>query len=660
MPPGYTQENRIIAVDTPLGRDVLLLHSFSGVEGISRLFSFNLSLLSENSNIAFTDIIGQRVTISVATSNPSPRYINGFVSRFAQAGADPRFAYYQAEVVPWLWFLTRNANCRIFQNLTIPDIIAKIFNDRGFGGEFSNKLQGTYQPQEYCVQYRETDFNFVSRLMEQYGIFYYFEQHESKHTLVLADSPSIHENCPGQSTFSFQETAGSGGLPEDKDVVTAWRMEQEMRTGRCALTDFNFKTPSNSLLSNTDSVIEVGGNSKYEIFDYPGIYETKSEGDEVSKTRMEEEEASYTIVSGSGVCRPFVPGYRFTLKDHYRPDMNATYILTELQHSGSLGDSYTSDDLSGISYSNQFTCIPSTTKFRPARLTPHPFVQGPQTAIVVGPAGEEIYVDNYGRVKVQFHWDREGKRDEKSSCWIRVSHPWAGKNWGAISIPRIGQEVIVDFLEGDPDRPIITGRVYNAEQMPPYTLPDYQTRSTWLSRSSKKGDKPNFNEIRFEDKKGSEQFFMNAEKDMDWRVEEESREFVGKNRHLIVKQDQKELVEGGKHLEVKQDHIVKIDGSYSHQAGMNRDEKTGTAWAHEAGQTIYIKGGMTVVIEAGMELSLKGAGGFVDIGPAGVTIQGTLVNINSGGSAASGSGPNVKDPAAPDQADDGSKGTKLS
>ncbi len=655
----YTQDDRLLAVDTPLGKDVLLLHSFSGVEGISRLFSFNLSLMSEDSNIALTDLIGQRVTISVATADGSPRHINGFVSRFAQAGADPRFSYYQAEIVPWLWFLTRNANCRIFQNLSIPDIIEKVFNDRGFT-DFSNRLQSSYQPREYCVQYRETDFNFVSRLMEQSGIFYYFEHDDSKHTLVLADSPSVHQDCPGQSTYSFQETAGPGGIPEDKDVVTAWRMEQEMRPGKYALTDFNFKTPSTSLLSNADSVITVGDNRKYEIFDYPGIYEKKSDGDEVSKTRMEEEEASYALAGGGGTCRPFLPGYRFTLEDHYRPDMNATYILTELQHSASLGDSYTSDDSSGVTYLNNFTCIPSTAKFRPARVTPHPFVQGPQTAIVVGPSGEEIYVDNYGRVKVQFHWDREGKRDEKSSCWIRVSHPWAGKNWGGINIPRIGQEVIVDFLEGDPDRPIITGRVYNAEQMPPYTLPDYQTRSTMLSRSSKGGNSNNFNEVRFEDKKGSEQFFMNAEKDMDWRVEEESREFVGKNRHLIVKQDQKESVEGGKHLEVKQDHIVKIDGNFSHQAGMNRDEKTGMAWAHEAGQTIYIKGGMTVVIEAGMQLSLKGAGGFVDIGPAGVTIQGTLVNINSGGSAASGSGPNVTDPQPPDQADDGSKGTKLS
>lgn len=654
----YTQDNRIIAIDTPLGKDVLLLHSIAGVEGISRLFGFNVSLLSTLPNVAFTDLIGQRVTISIATAKGAFRYINGFISRFAQTGGDPRFSYYEAEIVPWLWFLTRNANCRIFQQLSIPSIIQKVFTDHGFT-DFSNRLQGTYSPREYCVQYRETDFNFVSRLMEQNGIFYYFEHDSGKHTLVMGDSPSVYKDCPIQSKFSYQETSGPLGVPSNNDVVTQWRVDQTMRSGKYTLTDFNFKTPSTSLLSNSASMIEVGGNSNYEIFDYPGFYDNNSDGDQVSKTRMEEEEAPYAVISGGGSCRPFIPGFRFKLDGHYRTDLNGTYVLTELHHVGTLGDSYASGDLSGISYSNRFVCIPSTVTFRPPRLTPHPFVQGPQTAIVVGPSGEEIYVDNYGRVKVQFHWDREGKRDQNSSCWIRVSSPWAGKNWGAISIPRIGQEVVVDFLEGDPDRPIITGRVYNAEQMPPYTLPDYQTRSTLLSRSSKGGATPNFNEIRFEDKKGSEQLFMNAEKDMDWRVEEESREFVGQNRHLIVKQDQKELVEGSKSQEVKQDHLVKIDGNYSHQAGMNRDEKTGTAWAHEAGQTIYIKGGMTVVIEAGMELSLKGAGGFVDIGPAGVTIQGTLVNINSGGSAASGSGPNVQDPQAPDQADDGSKGTKL-
>ena len=272
----------------------------------------------------------------------------------------------------------------------------------------------------------------------------------------------------------------------------------------------------------------------------------------------------------------------------------------------------------------------------------------------MGKSGEEIWVDKYGRVKVQFYWDRQGKKDENSSCWIRVSQNWAGKNWGAMWIPRMGQEVIVDFLEGDPDRPLITGRVYNAEQIVPYPLPGHQTVSTLKSRSSKGGGSANYNEIRFEDKKGSEQIFINAEKDMDQRVENDSREYVKNDRHLIVHNNQHELVEADKHGHVKGKHFEAIDGDMSLkvggdvkekvgggmslQVGQSMNEKVGQTWAKEAGQTVHIKAGMTLILEAGMQLSLKGPGGFVDIGPAGVTIQGTMVLINSGGAAGSGPG----------------------
>ncbi len=305
-------------------------------------------------------------------------------------------------------------------------------------------------------------------------------------------------------------------------------------------------------------------------------------------------------------------------------------------------------------------------------------MQGPQTAVVVGPAGEEIYPDKYGRVKVQFHWDRLGKKDENSSCWVRVSQPWAGKNWGAINIPRINQEVIVEFLEGDPDRPIITGRVYNDDQMPPYTLPDHMTRTTFMSRSTKSGGSANYNELRFEDKKGNEQIFLNAEKDMDHRVENDSREFIGNDRHLIVKNDQKEKVQGGQHIQIVKDRNEKVGGdaslevtgnqndkvgqNMSLQVGQNLQEKSGQNYAHEAGMAIHLKAGMNVVIEAGLELTIKASGGFINIGPAGVAISGTLVLINSGGAAGSGSGSSPTSPKAPkdpDQADDGSKGGKM-
>ena len=671
----YTQENHLIGIQTPLGEDVLLLQDLTGYEGISRLFRFHLSLASEKDSISFKDIVGQNVTIRITLVDNTPRYINGFVSRFSQSGSDLRFTHYQMEVVPWLWFLTRIADCRIFQEKTIPEIIEAVFKSRGFS-DYKLCLTSTYDQREYCVQYRETDFNFVSRLMEQYGIFYFFEHENGKHTLVLADSDSIYQPCPNQAIAHYSMTAGD----LSDDIVTGWQMEQELRTGKYSLNDYNFETPSTDLAADVSTLVNVGPNNKFEIYDYPGEYLNYSQGKTLAGVRMQEEEATHLVVSGSSDCRAFVSGYRFSLQDHYRADMNDSYVLTEMQHVASVGSAYSLGDAgSGEHYSNHFTCIPATVPFRPARITPKPFVQGPQTALVVGKTGEEIWVDQYGRIKVQFYWDRLGQKDENSSCWIRVSQPWAGKNWGSVWIPRMGQEVVVDFLEGDPDRPIITGRVYNAEQMMPYTFPGHETVSTFMSRSSKGGSKDNYNEIRFEDKKDNEQIFINAEKDMDLRVENDSREYVGSNRHLIVHKEQHELVEADKHAHVKGDHKEAVDGNMSLkvggdvkeqvgggvslQVGQSMNEKIGQTWAAEAGQTIHIKAGMTLVLEAGMQLSLKGPGGFVDIGPSGVTIQGTLVLINSGGAAASGPGASPQSPDAPkdpDTADDGSKFGKLS
>jgi type VI secretion system secreted protein VgrG len=737
----YTQENRLIAIDTPLGDDVLLLQGFTGHEGISRLFTFHLDLLSENNSISFDDIVGQNVTINVTLADQSQRYFNGYVSRFAQSGSDARFTHYQMEVVPWLWFLTRNADCRIFQNMSIPDIIQKVFSDRGFS-DFKSTLTGTYDPREYCVQYRETDFNFVSRLMEHVGIFYFFEHEDGKHTLVLADSTSAYQPCPGQSTAQYNQ---AGGGLDAEDVVTGWNMEQELRTGKYSVTDYNFETPSTSLLSSEPTVIEVGGNTSYEIYDYPGDHLNQSDGGGVAKLRMQEEEAAHKVINGSSTCRSFTSGYQFDLEDHYRDDMNDSYVLTEIQHVATEGGSYNmTGGGGGESYSNHFTSIPADVPFRPARITPKPFVQGPQTALVVGKAGEEIWVDNYGRVIVQFYWDRNGQQNENSSCWIRTSQPWGGGNWGAMWIPRIGQEVIVSFLEGDPDRPIITGRVYNAEQMPPYDLPDHQTVSTFMSRSSKGGGAANFNEIRFEDKQGNEQLFINAERDMDHRVEVDSREFVGSNRHLSVGANQTESVGANKHLQVAKnqreqigsdmsltiganlfesvgadEHVTignnrqesvganahlnvgatrienigtdmhlnvganrveqvgnnmnltvgasskesiaanmnltvgsnrseAIGSNHSLTVGQDSNEQIGQNHAMQAGMNIYLAGGMNVVIEAGMQLTLSGPGGFITIGPAGVAIQGTMVLINSGGAAGSGSGPSPSSPDSPD------------
>ncbi|HYL65122.1 MAG TPA: type VI secretion system tip protein TssI/VgrG [Candidatus Methylomirabilis sp.] len=671
-----TQGNRLIAIQTPLGQDALLLAKFSGRELISGLFHFTAEMLSLNHSLDLGDVIGKKVTISINLPDQSKRYWNGHVSRFGYAGRDDQFTHYQAEIVPWFWLLTRTADCQIFQQKTVTDIIKKVFQDHGFQ-DFEDRTQATYPQREYVVQYRETAFNFVSRLMEDAGIFYFFEHDQSTHKLVLADSPQVHKNCLGQYKVRFNYSGGA--LVKDEDLIINWDAERELRPGKYALTDYNFQTPKTSLLSNVQTVDQVGDNTKYEIFDYPGTHTKKSEGDALTKVRMEEEEAVHSIVSGSSNCRSFAAGFKFNLDEHARKDQNGDFLLTEVSHAASVAESYaTSDKQSQETYSNHFTCIPFAVPFRPQRHTPKPIVQGPQTAVVVGPSGEEIYPDKYGRVRVQFFWDRQGKKDENSSCWVRVSQPWAGKNWGAINIPRIGQEVIVDFLEGDPDRPIITGRVYNDEQMPPYTLPDNMTRTTFMTRSSKGGGSSNYNELRFEDKKGDEQIFMNAEKDMDWRVENDSREFVGKDRSLIVKGDQKEKVSGEQHIQIVNDQNesvggdsslnvtgnqnVKVGQTMSLQVGQNLQEKSGQNYAHEAGMEIHLKAGMNVVIEAGLELTIQASGNFINIGPAGVAISGTLVLINSGGAAGSGSPSNPTDPKSPkdpDTADDGSKGGKM-
>ncbi len=692
----FSQDHRLIAVDTPLGKDVLLLQELTGYEGISRLFTYELDLLAfENESIVFKNIVGQKVSITLHLPDGTPRYISGYVSRFTQGETDERlFTHYRAQVVPWLWFLTREADCRIFQNLAVPDIISQVFNLFDFK-DFRLSLKSSYPQLEYCVQYRETSFNFVSRLMEEFGIFYYFDHSvQGKHTMVLADQSSTLPACPS-SPISYDTEVG--GL-DDPEVIDNWHVGQEVRTGKYTVTDYNFITPSTSLLANDPTVVDLAASQPLELFDYPGLHTTKDQGDTVAKVRMQEEEAVYMVVSGSGDCRGLLSGYSFELKNHYRADQNINYVVTEVRHFASAGQTYTSAGSSGgETYSNNFSCISASVTYRPERVTPKPFVQGPQPALVVGKEGEEIWVDKYGRVIVQFYWDRLGKKNENSSCWIRTSQPWAGANWGAMWIPRIGQEVLVSFLEGDPDRPVITGRVYNANEMPPYTLPDYQTRSTFKSRSSKGGSASNYNELRFEDLKGQEQIFINAEKDMDLRVENDSREFIGANRSLIVTTNQVEQIQTDKHLHVQGNHFEKIDTNMSLQVGGNQMEsvtgnlslsvtgnqsesvtgnvslavtgkkdETSMAYALKTDTTIHLNAGAVAVIEAAAGLTLKVGGSTIDMNPAGVFITGTMVFINSG--AASVSAPDASPqspdsptaPKDPDTADDGSKGTKLS
>jgi type VI secretion system secreted protein VgrG len=654
----YTQANRAIRIETVLGKDALLLQGFRGQEGVSRLFHFDLYMHSENRSIPMEAIVGKKATIAVVLPDKKERYINGIISAFSQAGSTPLemgttpriFAHYSATLVPWMWMLTRTSDCRIFQEMTVPDIITKVFQEHKL--DFKNRLHGKFKPREYSVQYRETDFNFVSRLMEEEGIFYFFEHEGDKHTLVLADDPGEFKALPLHSDVSYKTGIGE---QRHEDVITEWTVGQEVRPGRYAINDFNFKQPLLDLTADVRGKDE----RKLEIYDYPGEYVTRDEGERLVGIRMHEQEARQVTSLGSSTCRGFTAGYRFKLKDHYRKDFNKEYVIVANYISSDQGTNYRStgvDAAEFFQYSNQIQCIPFPAPFRPARTTSVPFMQGPQTAIVVGPPGEEIYVDQYGRVKVQFHWDREGKYNEKSSCWIRVSQNWAGKRWGAMFLPRIGQEVIVDFLEGDPDQPIITGRVYNGNAMPPYELPAEKTKSTIKSDSSKGGE--GFNELRFEDKKGDEQVFIHAEKDFDLRVKEDAREFIGGDRHLIVKADQKERVDADKHLHVKGDHHETIDGTYSHNVMMDRQEKVLMRYALDAGIEIHQKSGLNFVIESDLTITLKVGTNFINISPAGIFIIGTIVVINSTGSfqATPGAGSMPEIPQDPEEADDAGSG----
>jgi len=687
-----TQATRNVAVSSPLGDDVLVLRRMTATEQLGRLFECELELLSEDSAVAFESMVGENMTVRVELPTGETRYFNGFVSAFSQASgtAAERHAAYRATLRPWLWFLTRTADCRIFQEKTAPDIIKEVFSDHGFSGYVEDALSGSYRTWPYCVQYRETDFNFVSRLMEQEGIYYFFKHENGKHTLVLCDSYSSHAPYPGYEEIPFYPPGE--GQRRERDHIYDWLLSQEVQPGACALNDFNFETPKASLMAK--GVIDrPHAQSQFEIYDYPGEYTDSGEGDTYARTRIEELHAEFEQVLGTGNAMGVATGSLFTLTNYPRDDQNREYLVssTSLDVESDVFESGVAD--SGPEFACSFTALDASQPYRSERSTPKPVVQGPQTAIVVGKAGEEIWTDEYGRVKVQFHWDRYGAADEDSSCWIRVAQLWAGKNWGAMYLPRIGQEVIVEFLEGDPDRPIITGRVYNDATKPPYELPGNATRSTVKSNSSKGGG--GFNEIRLEDLKGEEQVFVHAEKNFDLRVKNDRHEFIGNDRHLMVKNDRFDKIENNAHLEITTDRTEKVGGDehltvtgdrmtsidandnltvasdwnaesgadtnlkaganhnqkvgqkFSLDAGMDIHQKAGMNFAAEGGMAVHVKGGMTVVIEGGTQLSLKVGGNFIDINPGGVFIQGTLVMINSGGAAGAGGGCSPTAPAAP-------------
>jgi len=509
-----------------LGGD-LLVNSMSGNEQMGRLFIYHLELLSEKKDLHFDDAVGKKVTTVLELAD-GERFFNGFITEFRYAGDREGYTRYQATIRPWFWFLTRTADCRIFQDMTVPDIIKKVFGDHGMVDFEERNLHDHYRKWEYCVQYRESSFNFISRLMEQEGIYYFFEHHANKHILVMVDDNSALKSFPKFEKIPYHHEEGRV-LGDFEDHLSSWTAIQSFTSDTYTVQDFNFKTPKLPLLkmskSETKHAIPFKKDLKEYpeiqpgIYDYPGEYTESENGSNYVKIRLQELQCRKEIVQAGGTSRGLSAGCVFTLTDYPRKDQNKEYLVTSVVHQID-NTSFISD--SG-SFSELYHCsvevIDKTIPFRSERETPKPMVQGPQTAIVVGPSRDEIHTNKYGQVKIQFHWDRYGKKDENSSCFVRVSQVWAGARWGGIHIPRIGQEVIVSFMEGDPDRPLITGSVYNASCMPPYKLEKNKTQSGIKSRSTDGGSSDNYNEFRFEDKKGSEEITLHAEKNMSTTIE---------------------------------------------------------------------------------------------------------------------------------------------
>jgi type VI secretion system secreted protein VgrG len=633
--------DRVAVVKTPLG-DSLLLSAMEGYEELGRPFRYDLTLVTEDPDIDFSAVLGQTMTVTLELHDGSTREFTGHVTEFALAGGSGRSVKYRAVLRPWLMLMSYGKNCRIFQNMTVPDVIKKVFRDAGFS-DIEDRLTESYRTMEYLVQYRESDFDFVSRIMEQEGIYYYVKHSAGAHVVVLSDSRSAHEPVSGYETIPYYPPEEQR---RDRDHIDFWNLSRSIQPGAAAALDFNFTTPSASLLSKrTEPDEDIG--APYEEFDYPGAYAKSPEGDREVQIRLEARHAGRELVEANGDARGLAVGATFTLEKFPRADQNKEHLVVSARYeiqvnadeSGSLGDS--------PAFRCHFSAIDAARPFRAARSTRRPVVEGPQTAIVVGPAGEEIYTDEYGRVKLKFHWDRESKGDQNSSCWVRVAHVWAGTNFGGLHVPRIGQEVIVEFLEGDPDRPIITGCVYNFDNQVPFELPANMTQSGIRSRSTKGGTSSNYNELRFEDKKGSEQVSLQAEKDLDSLVKgAESRSVggarstsigtddtltVGANRTATITANDQETVGGSQTVTVSGVQMIMVAAARTVTSALENINAGGRAKVVLTAESTTIGASRTENVGGAETISIGGAQTITVAGSGALTVaQNYSLGVNGG------------------------------
>lgn len=653
--PDFTQENRFLTIKTPLDEDALLLRSFEGEEELSQPFRFSLDMLAQDPALDMSKLIGQPVTFAAKLPDDELRYFNGKVLRIAAGEVETHekaHRQFHAEVVPNLWFLKFNANSRVFQNKTIPDIVKQVWEDAGLT-DLKVSTRGKYAKLEYCVQYNESDYQFVSRLLEKVGISYYVQHDKGKHVTVLFDEASGYTKCV-ESKVDF---AGIFSFPRYGEIAK-WERRIEFTSGKYAVTDYNFETSATNLLTKEKSILKTKGISDYEVYEYPGGYMKTADGKPIATARMEALEVPGEVVIGAGSCLSFTPGGKFQLKSHHvKSEAKVGYALVAVNHQAyepTLTLGRDASDRDEAPYSNQFRCIPEKTVFRPARVTPVPRIHGLQTAKVVGAKANDVFTDEFGRVKLQFHWDREGKFDDKSSCWVRVAQSWAGAKRGTLFTPRVGDEVVVDFLDGDPDRPLVVGSLYNDANATPYKLPDKAAHSGIKTLSIDKGKADEFNELRFDDTAGKEQIYFHAQKDFVRIVENDDKLKVGYDKKdkgdqtIEIYNDRSVTIHKGMDLLTvnTKDRKVCIDkGDYLVDIKMGNHKLTVKAGKSEteAAQKIVLKvGGSSIVmtptdikikavnvsISGDLSAKLKGGVSAEVAGGASTTIKGGIVSIN--------------------------------
>ena len=616
-----SQTHRIAELTTPLGKDKLLLSSFHAHEELARPFEINISCVSQEGLVDFGSVLGKNCVIRFLTTGNKKRYFSGVLAEARWKGMRDRGCDYDLVLRPWFWLLKHTSDSRIFQNKSIPDIIKDVFTKTGFN-DFKFDLRETYQPVEYCVQYRESHFDFVSRLMEQHGIYYYFKHTDTKHDMVLADKKASHAAVPDLPTCEYLGRADH--TRQDDEYLYEWMSGRAFRTGKVTVNAFDYKKPNASLKETQTS---AGGyaHDQLEQRVYPHKFKAGQESDlgkKYAEAWLYSAQSEDKRRMATGDAASLFPGGLVKVTKHPVPSENIEYLVVAASHSFH-GEMFTSGSggEGGVSYHGEFLFQPSDRPFKAALLTPMPIIAGPQTAVVVGPAGEEIYTDSKGdgRVKVQFHWDRDGKKNENSSRWVRVAQMWAGKGWGSIFLPRIGMEVVVEFLEGDPDRPLIVGCVYNGENRPPFTLPDNNTISGVKSRSSKGGHTGTYNEFVFEDKKDDEYIRLHAEKNLHVTVENIENRLVqgrtltgpGKSARVTtidVGDDQYHVANGDGLTKVSRDVVEHIGRDQSTKIDQHQTTKVGENVLIDAGTRITFKvGGSTIEItEAGIKLQTNG------------------------------------------------------